>query len=118
MRTKPMKLNVLIAATALSLALPAAAQMHTVSESYELTLGDLLVPQAEGGTLSFRFCGSCPLKTKRTTANTQWIVNGRSLTLADFRLEVARMPNHSNIDARVLHHLENDRITKVTVSYP
>lgn len=112
-----MKIKVLIAAMALSLALPAAAQ-SVVAESYELALSDLLIPQSEGGSLGFRFCGSCPLKVKRTTANTQWIVNGRSLTLADFRLEVARLTDRENIDATVQHHLKNDRITKVSVLYP
>ena len=113
-----MKTRVLIAAMALSLALPAAAQIRTIAESYELTLSNLRLPQSESGTLSFRFCASCPLKTTRVSADTQWLVNGRRVTLADFRLEVARLPNHEQVDATVQQHLKNDRITKVSILFP
>ena len=110
--------RVLIAAIVFSLGLPAAAQMRTIAEAHELTLSDIRLPQSEAGTIAFRRCESCPMRTKRVSADMLWIFNGRSLSLEDFRLEVARLPDHSAVDATLLHHLENDRVMKVTVLFP
>lgn len=113
-----MKFRLLIAAIVFSLALPAAAQLRTIAESYELTLSYLRLPQSEAGLLGFKRCATCALKRKRVGTDTEWLLNGRRMSLTDFRLAVARLPNHDAVDATVRHHLENDRITKVSISYP
>jgi hypothetical protein len=54
-----MKFRVLIAATLLSLALPASADFTVVQEAYEVALSNLRLPLSESGTLMFRKCDSC-----------------------------------------------------------
>jgi hypothetical protein len=52
---------------------------------------------------------------KRVTAETQWIMDGKSMPLEKFRRRVAELSDRDNTAVTVLHHLENDRVTRVSV---
>ena len=113
-----MKFKVLITALALALALPAAAQFRTIKEAYEVVLSDLRLPQSEAGTIAFKTCDACDYRTKRISADTRWVLNGRVVTLAKFRAGVARIADRDTEYATVVHHLEDDRIIRVSISVP
>ena len=111
-----MKFKVLIAAIVLGVALPAAADFRTVAEAYEVSLGDLRVPQSESGTVSFKTCDECAYQLKRVVENTEWILNGRRLPLDKFRRGLASITDRDAAAVTVLHHLEKDRVIRVTVT--
>jgi len=110
-----MKFKVLIAAITLGLALPVAADFVQIQEAHEVQLSDLRLPQNEVGTVAFKPCGDCPYMVKRVNHETQWILDGKSMRLEKFRRGVMRLTERDNTAVTVLHHLENDRVTRVSV---
>lgn len=110
-----MKIKVLIAAIILGLALPAAAGFRQIQEAHEVQLPDLRLPQNEVGTVAFKPCGDCPYMVKRVNGNTEWIFDGNSMSLKKFRRAVRRLTDRDNTAVTVLHHLEEDRVTRVSV---
>lgn len=108
-----MKSKILIAAIFLAMAIPAAAEITLLQQGYEVALGNLRLPRTETGTIAFKECAECPYITKRVTADTQWILNGKRTSLKKFREGVKMVPTDKKRHATVLHHLEADRITKV-----
>ena len=110
-----MKFKVLIAAIILGLALPVAAQFRTIAEAYEVRLSDLRLPQSEGGTVAYKPCDECSYQTKRVNDDTQWILDGKSLPLEKFRRSLISVTDRANTPVTVLHHLESDRVTRVSV---
>ena len=111
-----MKFKVLIAAIVLGLVLPAAAQLRTVAEAYEVRLSDLRLPQSESGRVAYKTCDECPYKTKRVSSDTQWILDGKSLPLDKFRRGLISAKDRRNTPVTVLHHLEQDRVIRVEVT--
>ena len=110
-----MKFKVLIAAIILGLALPVAAQLRTIEEAYEVRLSDLRLPQSDGGTVAYKPCDECPYETKRVRSDTQWVLDGNSMSLEKFRRSLTSMTDRRNTAVTVLHHLESDRVTRVSV---
>ena len=100
----------------LALALPATAEFRTIQRAYEVNFDTLRLPQAEGGTIAFKPCNTCAFQTTRVTGSTRWILNGESMPLADFRARIARFEDEDRKSVTVLHHLEDDRVTAVTVT--
>jgi len=111
-----MKNRYLFTVLLLALALPAAAEFRTIQRAYEVELSNLRLPQAEGGTIAFRPCGECAFQTTRVAAGARWIVNGRDTTLVKFRERLAGIEDRDNKYVTVLHHLEDDRVTRVAVT--
>lgn len=109
-----MKIRIFIAALILAIALPAAAGFRTVQQAYEVELVNLRLPQSENGTLGFRTCEECEYLTKRISADTRFVLNGRSMSLQKFRRGLARVKQRNSRYVTVVHHLEKDRITQIT----
>ncbi len=110
-----MKFKVLIAATLVGLALPVAAQFRTVEEAYEVRLSDLRLPRNDGGTVAYKPCDSCPYQTKRVSSDAQWVFDGKTMSLDKFRRSLVSIADRENTAVTVLHHLESDRVTRVSV---
>jgi hypothetical protein len=110
-----MKFKVLIAALSLALALPVAAQFRTIAEAHEAWLSELRLPQSEAGTIGFKPCDDCAYLVKRVNSNTEWVFDGRSMSLEKFRRVVTTVADRKNTPVTVLHHLESDRVTRVSV---
>jgi hypothetical protein len=110
-----MKIKALMTAIILGLALPVAADFVQIQEAHEVRLSELRLPQNEHGTVAFKPCGECPYMVKRVTENTQWVFDGKSLPLGKFRIALTRLADHDTTPVTVLHHLENDRVTRVSV---
>ena len=111
-----MKFKVLIAAIILGFALPAAAGFQTVAEAHEVSLANLRLPQSESGTVSFKTCDGCSYQTKRVGEDAQWVLNGKSLSLAKFRRGLLSIRDRDATAVTVLHHLERDRVIRVEVT--
>ena len=111
-----MKFNVLIAAILLGLSLPAAAEYKVIEEAHEVRLADLRLPQNETGTVGFKPCDDCNYLVKRVNGNTEWVLDGQKLSLQKFKRNLRRISDRENTPVTVLHHLEDDRVTRVTVS--
>lgn len=110
-----MKFKVLIAAIILALALPAAAQFRTISKAHEVRLSDLRLPRNEGGTVAYKPCDTCPYETKRVSSDAQWVLDGKSMPLDKFRRALISITDRRYTAVTVLHHLESDRVTRVSV---
>jgi len=111
-----MKYRILLTALVLSLALPAAAQFTTVKLAHEVALSTVRLPQSASGTIAFKPCGDCDFQTTRVTGETQYLVNERALTLVKFRQAVARLENSDEKYITVIHHIERDFITEVSIT--
>lgn len=111
-----MNTKLLIAVAMIGLALPAAADFTTVQVAYEVALSDVRLPRDEhGSTIAFKECADCEYKTKRVSANIRYLVDGRSVTLQKFRQLTNRVANRDNEAVTILHHLEDNRVTEVSV---
>lgn len=110
-----MKCKLIIAAALLSLALPAGAQLVTVQQAYEVPLTELRLPASESGTIAFRECDKCVYMTERVSPATRYVVNGHNVSLDKFRDAVSRVADRNSETVTVLHHLENNVVTQVTV---
>ena len=110
-----MKTKLLIAVAMIGLALPAAADFTTVQIAYEVALSELRLPRNEHGTIAFKECADCEYKTKRVSANVRYRVDGRSVSLEKFREMTDRVADRDNEAVTILHHLEDNRVTEVSV---
>ena len=110
-----MKFKVLITAIILGFTLPVAAQMRTIQEAYEVSLADLRLPHNQVGTVAFKTCADCAYQVKRVNASTQWILDGTSMSLEKFRRSLQAIDDRKSTAVTVLHHLEDDRVTRVSV---
>jgi len=111
-----MKLKVLIAAALLSLALPAAADFKTVQEAYEVALSDLRLPRAAGGTIAFKECDTCEYRRIRVGADMSYRLNGKAVPLKQFRAALEHVEDREDQPVTVLHHLERNQVTAVSVN--
>ncbi len=110
-----MKTKLLIAAALFSLALPAAAQFKTIQQAYEVNLSEVRLPRNENGTIAFKECDKCEYRTKRVSAETRYLLDGHSIPLAKFREAMQHVTDRKNEAVTILHHLENNRVTEVSV---
>ena len=97
----------------LGLSLSAAADFRTTMEVHEVELTHLRLPGSTSGTLTFSDCTDCNALTIRATAATRYIVNGKDVSLADFRRVVAGIRNRSDQIIDVYHDLESDTVIRV-----
>jgi len=93
--------------------------LEQVERPIELTLADLTLPAADGGTISFRECGACNLSTHRLLSSTEYRVNGQLVAIVDFlRIaeEIGDKPNGAeNAMAVIFLDLATGRITRIEV---
>ena len=110
-----MRRNLFIAALMLGLALPVSADFVTIERAYEVALSDVRLPRSENGTIAFKECDTCEFQTRLVDADTRWLINGRAVPLQKFREAVGRVADRDNEPVSVLHHLERNRVTAVSV---
>ncbi len=111
-----MKIKILITALVLTLAMPAVAEFTTVQLAHEVVLSELRLPSHVGGTIAFKSCSDCPYQTKRVSEHTRYVVDGRAVPLDKFRSAVSHIRKRSEQWVTVLHHLENNVVTQVSIS--
>jgi len=96
--------------------LPAAAQFRTVERGIEVALSNLQVPANTSGSLIFKECSNCESTFIPMTNNTLFIVNGKSVGLKKFRKDVFRIRDRERVTVIVMHHLESNTVTAVSVT--
>jgi hypothetical protein len=111
-----MKTRYLLTVLLLALTLPAAAQFRTIAEAYEIELVNLRLPQNAGGTIAYKTCDACEYQRTRVSPDTRWILNGQAMSLVKFRQGIAQIKDRNNRHLTVLHHLADDRVTKVALT--
>lgn len=111
-----MKFKVLISTLLLSIAFAASADMRVVSQAYEVSLNDIRMPLNLAGTIEFKECDSCDYVMQRVNANTRYQLNGRSISLEEFRFAIEKVEDRKAPTVTVLHHLESDRVTMIAVN--
>ncbi|MGI9239085.1 MAG: hypothetical protein ACR2QZ_16920 [Woeseiaceae bacterium] len=112
-----MKKKLLIAAAAVTFALPAFADFEVVSEAYEMSLVDVTVPPSRSGRLAFKECGDCETKSIRMAREARFLLNGRIVRFDGFRAAVQKIGNRSSASVTVKHHLASDTVTSVSVNF-
>jgi Ribonuclease G/E len=110
-----MHIRKLLALVLLGLSLTAAADFTTITAAYEVTVSDLRLPGAAGGTLTFKECPDCEAKTVRVNSRTRYVLNDRDLELAEFKKKIGNIRRPRDETATVLHHLESNTITAIKV---
>ncbi len=95
--------------------LPAAAEFSTVTRAYEVALSDLRLPGNAYGTVGFRACSECASQTISVHGNTRYVLNGRTVSLSEFKSKVNAIRGRRDVAATVLHHLESNVITGIKV---
>ena len=76
---------------ALSVALPAFAEIRTLIDSMEIRPSDMTVPTSLNSRVSYRTCLECKLDSARLTPETTFRVRGEQAKFADFRLELVTL---------------------------
>lgn len=110
-----MNVKRLIPILLLALALPVAAQITTVQLAHEVSLADVRMPEYASGTMGFKPCDGCDYQTTRVSSNCSWLVNNQSMSFEDFQKTVSAISDRRAQYLTVLHHLENDVITEVSI---
>lgn len=111
-----MKMKLIISAVALLLTMPAAADFTLVTSGAEVALSDVRLPRNAGGTIAYKACASCDYETYRVSSDARWLINGKSMTLSDFRQRIALVTNPERRATTVTRHIESNQITKVRVT--
>ena len=78
-------------------------------------VADLRLPHNQVGTVAFKTCDDCAYQVKRVNASTQWVLDGTSMPLEKFRRSLQAIDDRKSTAVTVLHHLEDDRVTRVSV---
>lgn len=110
-----MRIRQILAVILLGVSLPAAADFTTITQAYEVALGDLRLPANTGGTLAFKQCRKCDTQTLRVKSSTRYVLNGRTVTLQRFKEKIGAAKDSNEVAATVLHHLESNTVTGVKV---
>ena len=105
----------LLALVLLGLSFSVAADFRTITEAYEVDLGDLRLPGSEYGTLTFKQCSDCEAQTLRVTGKTRYVINDRDFSLAEFKEQLNFVKNQKYNSVAVLHHLESNTIKAIKV---
>ncbi|MDJ0712271.1 MAG: hypothetical protein QNJ14_17920 [Woeseiaceae bacterium] len=109
--------KILIAMAAIAtFSVPALADFKTVSRAYEVALGNMRIPTSAYSAVRFSECEDCETHAVRLTANTRFVVNGRSVSFERFQAMAAAVNDADSVPVIVLHHLESDTISKISVS--
>ena len=111
-----MYIRLLLATMMIALSLSAGADFRTVSRAYEVPLNLFTVPVTHNGQIVIKECGDCKAVSARLTSETQYKINGKTVTLSDFRTEAFRVRDRDRTYLTVLHHLETDTITLIAMS--
>jgi hypothetical protein len=110
-----MKTKLLVAAALLSVSFPTAADFETVELAYEVALSEIRLPRNHRGTIAFKKCSDCEYLTKRVSENIRYMVDGRAVTLEKFRQLTESVADRDNEAVTIMHHLEDNRVTEVSV---
>ena len=95
----------------------ASADFVTVEEAYEIPLNRFRMAGTTVGALAFKQCEECDIRVIRVTGNTEYVFRNERMTLPEFRKALVGVNDRSKKWIIVLHHLESDTVSRVTLNY-
>ena len=111
-----MKFKQLIGIATLMLAAQGAlAEFTTVTRASEVRLSEFRLPASINGIASFKPCSACDMKTVSVSAETRYRLNDQVVSLPDLRRSLATVSNRDRKTVIVMHHLESDLITQISI---
>ncbi len=111
-----MKFTQCIAIAALVLASQGVfADFTTVTRANEVRLSEFRLPASVNGIASFKPCGACAMKSVSVNAETRYQLNDQFVSLAEMRRSLATVGNRNRKAVIVMHHLESDLITQISI---
>jgi len=111
-----MKLKILYAiGLYVFLAHAAVAEIRTITLAHEVFLSDFTAPASNNGIVSFKPCRSCDRQNVAVNDATSYLINRKSVSLADFRQALHRVQDRDNEVVIVMHHLESDTVVSISV---
>ena len=99
----------------LTVSVSALADFKTIVRANEVRLSELQLPASVNGITSFKACSSCEIQSVRASAETRYKLNGEFVSLGDFRRSLALVSERDLKVAIVMHHLETDLVTLVSI---
>lgn len=94
----------------------AAADIKTIILASEVSLSEFRTPASANGIASFKKCESCDVQNVSVTENTRYAINNRVVSLPDFRRSLSTVTNRERKTVIVMHHLESDVITSISIT--
>jgi hypothetical protein len=94
----------------------AAADIKTITLASEISLSAFRVPASVNGVASFKKCESCEMQVVSVTRDTRYEFNRNVVTLQEFRRSLAPLTNRERKTVIVMHHLESDVITSISLN--
>jgi hypothetical protein len=114
-----LSLRRVIALTAFSVATCASAEpqnvLTTIVEASEAPVKALVLPLSSTSSLVMTPCPGCAPKSYPTTATTQYVINGKSVTLDELRAAVSGKPE---LIVTVSHRVKTGELVKITADLP
>lgn len=110
-----MRIRNLLVLAILGLSYSAAADFRTVMEVHEVDLVNLRLPVTVNSTLAFSECRDCARRTLRASAATHYVLNGQTVTLAQFKNAIRGIANRNDVIVDVFHDLATDAAIRVRV---
>jgi hypothetical protein len=107
--------QILAVGTLLAFSAVATAEFTTVERANEVLLSNLELPASANGVISFKACSACERQTVRVDAETRYRLNDRLVPLSEFRRALSVVTNRQEQIAAVMHHLESDRVTLISI---
>jgi hypothetical protein len=109
-----MKTKLFLTAAALLLTAPAIAEFTLVTEGAETVLADVRLPRNDHGTIAYKPCEGCDFVTRRVAPDARWEINGKAVTLPQFRKRTEQLADRDDHTVTVTRHIESNRITLVS----
>lgn len=114
-----MKIRISMLLLALSLSVPATAELVTIVRAVEVTTSNINVPTTPNGRMSVRPCaGECsaPYLSVRLTPATMYEVNGSATDFPGFRQAFFNLPRDKDHYALVSYDPESNTVTSVLIA--
>ena len=111
-----MNIRIILLALMVGISSLATAEFTTVTRAYEISLSEFRAPASVNGVAGFKRCHECAEEFIHVTSATQYIVNNESVELADFRFRLSGAHNRNRKTVIVMHHLESDTVTSMSVT--
>ena len=93
----------------------AMADFKTVTRANEVRLNEFRLPASVNGIASFKACGTCGMQTVNVSTETRYVLNDEFVSLPEMRRSLALVSNRDRKTVIVMHHLESDLITQISI---
>ena len=91
------------------------ADNYPPTRTYEVLVREVRLPGAENGTITVRECARCNYETYLVTARTTYALNGKNMSLEDFRGLIEELRLEGDHVVNVKRDIQTDTITQVFV---